>query len=401
MTYTNIFEKILVILNIISTSWIYIAFSIISLLLLILLGFKKISKKTCFILITIATKLVLGYTVYMYYEPISNIINIIVDNIFLNIYFPSAYVYLIILLVINIVSIASLLKPRVEKVYKTVNGTCFIVTNFILALILEIIATEKVDIFKKESLFTNNNLITLLEFGINIFIIWIISLVTIYIINNITETILVFKGNKKLIKDPTITIESEIVVDEPKLKEAYQNETTNTILNPTHAIINEEQQKFIPNFTVTFNELVQQKEEVAPVTIIEENKFIPNNIIAEENKIMTDNTFDLSSFIPKKPIKPISVMENSINTNNVFEQLINNQIPTIKEEIKPLETTPEESKNKYTLNDYKIFYNMLKDIREHNQSNSVVINKDLEYRLITKYSTKNYDMFKTMLKIYN
>ena len=44
---------------------------------------------------------------------------------------------------------------------------------------------------------------------------------------------------------------------------------------------------------------------------------------------------------------------------------------------------------------------MLKDIREHNQSNSITIDKNLEYRLITKYSSATYDMFKTMLKIYS
>ena len=98
MTYTTIFEKILCIINIINTSWVYIIFSLISILLLILLGMKKISKKTCFILITLATKLVLGYTVYIYYDPISKMINSIIDNIFLNIYFPSAYAYLFILL---------------------------------------------------------------------------------------------------------------------------------------------------------------------------------------------------------------------------------------------------------------------------------------------------------------
>ena len=44
---------------------------------------------------------------------------------------------------------------------------------------------------------------------------------------------------------------------------------------------------------------------------------------------------------------------------------------------------------------------MLKDIREHNESNSISIDKNLEYRLITKYSTETYDMFKKMLKIYS
>lgn len=438
MTYTTIFEKLLCILNIIGTSWVYIAFSLISILLLILLGMKKISKKTCFILITLATKLVLGYTVYIYYDPISKMINSIVDNIFLNIYFPSAYAYLFILLSIDIITIVNILKPRAEKIYKIVNSICLIITNFILALILEIIAKNNIDIFAKESLFSNKNLITLLEFSVNIFIIWIISLSAIYIINNITERIVIARENKKLVSEPAITITNELVIDETKLKEEYQtpNEKQQVLENPVSAIITKDQYKFIPNFTISVNDIEPNTEEtniittpiienitpviepvksviepitqiLEPVTLIVEepkNTFIPTtNTInnTEEQKYSYsysyNNSFDLSAFIPKKQeVKPITVNNNNL----VFEQIIKNELPIIekpKQEIINIE----EEKNTYTLNDYKIFNQMLKDIREHNQSNSITIDKNLEYRLITKYSTKNYNMFKNMLKIYS
>ena len=76
MTYTTIFEKLLCLFNMISTSWIYIAFSGISILLVVLLSFKKISKKTCVTLMLFLTKLVLGYTIYIYYEDVNNLINL-------------------------------------------------------------------------------------------------------------------------------------------------------------------------------------------------------------------------------------------------------------------------------------------------------------------------------------
>ena len=43
---------------------------------------------------------------------------------------------------------------------------------------------------------------------------------------------------------------------------------------------------------------------------------------------------------------------------------------------------------------------MLKDIKEYNAGSVISIDKNLEYRLITKYSSENYNMFKKMLKIY-
>ena len=384
MTYTNILEKLLFIGNTISTSWIYIGFASISILLILLLLFRKISKKTCFILVTMATKLLLGYTIYIYYEQISNLIDIIIDNIFLNIYFPSAYVYLFILCLINVSTIGNILKPRGGKVYKTVNGICFIITNFTLVLILECIAKNNIDVFKKESLFANTSLVTLLEFSINVFIIWLISLLGIYIINNITERIIISKENKKLVKEPAKVIDTKLVVEDNN--EIVINKPV--IEKPAYAIMpNANERKFIPNFTIdTINTEVASKD-----TLVIEEKSI--------SAYTYDNTkFDLSSFIPKKTeVKPISIKQEN-NSKEILEQILNNELPVVKE---PVAESFEEIKNTYTLNDYRIFNKMLKDIREHNGSSSITIDKMLEYRLITKYSTENYKMFKTMLKIYS
>lgn len=395
MTYTNIFEKLLSILKIISSSGIYILFSLIIIILITLLSLKKISKKNCFILITIATKLLLGYITYIHYETISNLINNIVDNIFLNIYFPSAYVYLFILLLTNIIAIGNLLRPRAEKIYKTINGTVLIIINFILALILDTISTNNIDIFKKESLFANTSLVTLLEFSINIFIIWLISLIAVYIINNITERIIITRENRKLVHEPANIIDTKLAIE--NIEEEYNKESSG-ILNPVQAIMPANyQNKFIPNFTIDINEY--KEENINTIDI--HNTPILEPIINNNY----DNNFDLSAFIPKKQeVKPISIETTNIetikDTDKILEQILNNELPVIKEETVKVESV-KDIKDTYTLNDYRIFNKMLKDIKEHNGNNSVTIDKMLEYRLITKYSTETYDMFKTMLKIYS
>ena len=377
MTYTTILEKILTLINIISTSYIYIGFGIISILLLLLLIFKKISKKTCFIIISIITKLILGYTVYLYYDTISKLINDIVDNIFLNIYFPSIYAYLFVILIINIFTITNILKPKGEKVYKTINGVTLTLTNFILILILEILAKNKIEVFNKASIFSNPTLITLLELSINIFIIWLITLLSTYIIKNITTRIILRKESRKLAQEPAV-LENNIQELTP-------------VFNPAYAFIPEEPNKFIPNFTISTKDLEEYKEL---------NNEVKEEVSIIENKILNDNTFDLSAFIPKKQVpEQLSIIEEKQSTSNdILDKILNNNLSFIKEEVKEDFT---EVKNTYTLNDYRIFNKMLKDIKEHNGNNSVTIDKMMEYRLITKYSNEAYDMFKTMLKIYS
>jgi hypothetical protein len=69
--------------------------------------------------------------------------------------------------------------------------------------------------------------------------------------------------------------------------------------------------------------------------------------------------------------------------------------------VSEVEEVKEDETSNYTLNDYRLFNQMLMDIKKHNQNNTVTIDKKLEYRLITKYSFETYDMFKKMLKIYS
>ena len=136
------------------------------------------------------------------------------------------------------------------------------------------------------------------------------------------------------------------------------------------------------------------------------------------NNNVMDNGFDLSSLIPKKNELKTIVDMNSIdyvsntnvvlednvnylndtnniaNTNEIFNSIINNDLPFIIKEEK-------NEKDTYTLNDYRIFNKILKDIKEHNDGSRISIDKNLEYRLITKYSVETYDMFKRMLKNYS
>ena len=51
--------------------------------------------------------------------------------------------------------------------------------NFVLTIILEMIAKNNIDIFSKESLFSNTSLVTLLEFSMSLFILWLIIMIVV------------------------------------------------------------------------------------------------------------------------------------------------------------------------------------------------------------------------------
>ena len=397
MKYTNILEKLLCLFNIVKTSYIDIIFLLVVVISLILLFRKKISGKVCYIINVISSLVLLGVVIYNNIDKLSSTIDSIVDFTFTNIYFPSIYVYLLVLIVTNVFCILILLRKRMEKKYKIVNGSVMLVINFILAIILDIVASDSVDLFKKESMFANTNLVMMMELSVNIFLVWCSVNLIMYVADCIADRILVAKNAKVLNKGAVNMNVLTETINTESLEEEYT-----TVATPMEEVKN----KFIPVNTISVDDYVD----------VVENKFIPNvNMI---NNNVVDNGFDLSGLIPKKNELKTIVDMNSIdyvsnsnvvlednvnyldntstltNTNEIFNSIINNDLPFIIKEEK-------NEKDTYTLNDYRIFNKILKDIREHNDGSRISIDKNLEYRLITKYSVETYDMFKRMLKNYS
>lgn len=406
MKYTSIFEKLFSLISIINTTWINLVFLGIIVLSIIFYSRKKISKKTCFILSTISTFLLIGYVIFNNSSSLALVFDSIMDDLFTNIYFPSTYAYLFVYFFMNISILGSLINIKHKSTYKTIHGVFFIIINFLFALILEFIASNKIDIFKKTSLFSNKNLIILLELSIMVFVFWLLTLGLVYLSTVISDRIILKQEKKELEKDAhlknvnvleaTVAIPEEVgekntsTVPAMNTNLIENNENLNTDTTPSYHFI-----PTMPNHSINQQTTESIKDTIPPfMTSYPTHEFATP--VNNRNDIQ-ENSFDLSSFIPKKPERQIIVPMN--NNNTVLEQILNNSLPYIQEN--PEQIKLEEEKNTYTLNDYRIFNKMLKDIREHNHNNSITIDKNLEYRLITKYSTETYDLFKRMLKNYS
>ena len=332
MKYTSIIEKFNCILDLTSNTIVYPIFISILGLINILMLLKKIKPKKGIILIIIDYLLLLLYEVINNYKGLVKAFDNIANNFFTNIYFPSIYTYIFILIVITTITIKGILNKE-EKSYRITNAICFFIIHFILILIINIISNNNIDVFSKKSLFTNTNLVILLESSINIFLTWLLARTVIYTSSKINESI-----SLKPIKE----------------------------LKPVNN------------------------------TLIVEN--INTNVKEENNKkkeyIYTNKEKDLNIndlLFSKQEIKK----EETINSDELLDKLINNGLPVIHDS-KVLE-----ERNNYTLNDYRIFNKILRDIKEINGSNIININRELELKLTNKYTEEEYNLFKLMLKNYS
>lgn len=377
MKYTNILGKISVLFTLIKSSYIYLIFLGILLVLTLVLFIKKKNKSKVVVLMLISYLILLTLTIINNYQELSKVFDSIATHLFTDIYFPSTQVYLFTLTVVDIIALTSMLNKKAETNYKVANMTCFFTTKFLMVLILDIISKNKIDIFSKKSMFTNNNLVILLEISISVFIIWLLSLIVLYITNKAASKITEHQEEKTYTEAPVPELYTS--VSKQTIKEEPLAPSLATI--PALSTFTEYKAKEnnynlnTPNSNITTNiETIPEKEESIP-------------------------TLNIKEEVSKPTVEP------EVTSDILLDKLLHNGLPIIKENKEIIKEEVKEispiTKEDYTLNDYRIFNKMLKEVRDNNGGNIIKINKELEQKLIAKYSYQEYGLFKGMLKNYS
>ena len=179
MENVSFLEKLKILFNTIISKPFFSLSALIGLVLAILmiidiLKHKKIRKRYYiagwfFIFIFIVTK---------YMKVIPTLIDNLINQIFLTLYFPSIGVYMFLLIIINIGFIYTLIK-NINKSYKILTGIISILLDLLFILIINIILESKIDITSEITLYTNSNLLVLLELSTALFVSWILLIIFI------------------------------------------------------------------------------------------------------------------------------------------------------------------------------------------------------------------------------
>ena len=194
MTYLSILEKLEILFNTLMDFKFVLVFSLLILFFTILYGIKRLSSKKYILYIALSFTLLFGISIVNNYDILSNTFDDFTTIFFGNIYFPSIYVYIGVLVVSFIAFITSILNIMLKKIYKIINSIMFVLNNVLFAIILNVIAKNKIDIFSVNSLYTDTNLVVLLELSMGLCILWILSLLVVYITNVLCDRIV----NKKV-----------------------------------------------------------------------------------------------------------------------------------------------------------------------------------------------------------
>lgn len=455
MSYLSIVEKFKILFDmILDVKFIFIFLGVLVIATFLYL-IKKINNRKYIMIITLSLLLILGIDIVINYKELAEVFDNFMTIFFSNIYFPSVYVYVGTLLIVAIAFITSMFNKMLNKIYKIINGITFVMNNILLVIILNIIAKNKIDVFTPNELYTNINLVAVLEISIGLFVLWVLSLIVVYTTSVICDRI----GNKRR-EFVTCDINSDVEgIDITKDTSSYNN-----VLTPVEAVsevkepsivtyeiksnnVEPEVIKEVSNVdtnvgtddvkennsnVVTFDDIlngripvnyyenvlsVDEHDIVNPQEVFE-NKYkeykeksniesfqdIVNDanedkvVIIKNNKAKDNlriNTVTLDSLEDKNDIVDTMVTSESSGNENISE--VTNELDNTGK-IDVVTSNEEIRKDSYSLDDYKKFIAMLGELKDFTNSNNVSIDDAVTISLINNYSIDDCLKFKEILE---
>lgn len=364
MKFTNIFEKIGIIFDMIISSNLLIILVFLMIGAILLKLTNKINNKKFGIILYLIQLSGLVYMILTNTEYLSNLGNDIIDGIFMNFYFPSIYVYLVVFTFTFVIFMITLLNRYLANTYRVITNVYFYTFNFLFILFIYIICSNDINVFDKISLFTCNSALILLELSISLFFIYLVVTALIYITNYLIVKVSV----NKVVK---VNEEKEAVLP-------------NTLLEVT-----------VPE--VNINNEVNDKVEVIP----DSNNEVAISFNDVVDNLNGNNNIDLVPEVSLNDIKPSYVMNDYkfIDPDLFNEKSSLYEDNELKERMNfiDLSLIEQPKEETLTLKDYKLFSNMLKTILENNGSNNLKVSEILDKALLTRYSLEEYSKFEKIL----
>ena len=189
MSYTNIIDKLEMLLNLITSSQLLVGVIVAMILTVLLYMGKQISKKKLVLCNILIETVAISILVLKHTDSVVAIKDELIDLIFKNIYFPSFGVYMFIFGIMIIAFIASIVHFRMKKSYKIINLISFFAFTYLFITFMYLVFTNGINFFDSNSLYTNTSVITVLQLNLLMFVLWLIMLTINSISNSIYEYI--------------------------------------------------------------------------------------------------------------------------------------------------------------------------------------------------------------------
>lgn len=189
MAKMTLLDKLGILLEIIKSNKYFLL--LIALMIVLAIAFfisaKKSNKKIKKIYILCYGILILIVGI-IYHDSLQKMLDYMMNNFFIALYFPNIAIYFAAIITANIILLISIFNKNITKIVRIINITIYCLITYIFILTLNIITTNKLDVFTQESIYGNKNVQALIELSSAIFIVWILFLVVYKLIRMYQNT---------------------------------------------------------------------------------------------------------------------------------------------------------------------------------------------------------------------
>ncbi len=123
-----------------------------------------------------------------YGSSLSSMFDYMMNNFFIAVYFPNLAIYLAAIVATNIILWKTVFNFKEDKLLKIINTIIYSIMHYVLVLILNIVTSNKLDVFDQSSIYGNKSVLALIGLSSTIFVVWIIFIIVYKIIRSKQKT---------------------------------------------------------------------------------------------------------------------------------------------------------------------------------------------------------------------
>ena len=368
MIQKSLIEQLEILYNIFISNKHFVVISIIATILLVLLGiFNRLSNKKIPKIATIIMYLGITLTLLIFYHnEIFIFFDYLINNIFILLFFPNIAVYALVIIIVNILMVKSILNKNRERVLKIINIFFFILFNIIFYLIIDNVISNKVNIYDGLSIYTNSNLMVLIQLSMYLFMLWLVIL----LIAKISKNILLPHKVESVVREPVNTYAFKPITKKLKAKPVISDIpeiTPNTIVVTDEVKDNlKVNDKLENNMNITnTSSLYTDYIDIVPV---KKKKLVMSNTNMNISTSINDNT-NITEFKPQQTLlSNMDIIFGKPNTlSNIMQDVTKlKDDKNDREQIKKIYRQISLNSKDLSLNDYNYLIKTLKEIRNNN-----------------------------------
>lgn len=193
--------------------------------LIIMIVNMKRHKKIGKIPFIIGWVFIIAFVVFKYSPHLTTLFDNLINNIFMQVFFPNLASYIILLALTNFIFLFTILKKDTKTIDKIINSIFFLIIMLFFILSLERVTQKNINIYETLTVYSDKNLLILIEATTITFVIWMIILISKMIIIKLIQ-----KSDDKVKGEYQINDEVEVnnvnLIDE-EINASNEKEFTN------------------------------------------------------------------------------------------------------------------------------------------------------------------------------